>query len=138
MTTITRRRANPVAEMLNWLEDPGLRGLGLVPDIRVEDYVDGDTYVVRAEIPGIDPDKDLDVHLEGDQLVVRGERREEEHDKTRREFHYGSFYRSMTVPPGAKVEDIRATYTDGVLEVRLPVDGAAEEPRHIAVQRSTK
>jgi HSP20 family protein len=26
--------------------------------IRVEDFVEGDDYVVRAELPGIDPDKD--------------------------------------------------------------------------------
>lgn len=137
MSVVARRRSNPVAEMMNWFDESnfGLRGLGMVPEIRVEDFVDDGTYVIRAEIPGIDPEKDLDVHLEGERLVVRGERREEKKEKNRHELHYGSFYRSLPLPTGARAEDISATYTDGVLELRLPYDGEAEAPRQIPVRR---
>ena len=31
------------------------------PGMRVEEYQDGSTLVVKAEMPGIDPDQDVDV-----------------------------------------------------------------------------
>lgn len=137
MTVVTRRRGNPVNDMLSWIEDPrlGFRALGLTPEIRIEDFVRDDTYVLRAEIPGVDPDKDLDVHVSGDHLVVRGSREEEEHEKNRHELHYGSFYRAVRLPEGARVDEIAATYTDGVLEVSLPIDAAAMTPKQIPVHR---
>ena len=49
---------------------------------------------------------------------------------------YGSFARTMTLPQGVKAEEISATFTDGVLEVRVP---KADEvrPRKIAVSSAT-
>jgi HSP20 family molecular chaperone IbpA len=128
MTKDVSRVSSPFAEMLDWLDSGatfGLRSFGLTPYVRVEDFVEGDTYVLRAEMPGIDPDKDVTVSVEDDTLTIRGERREEEKDKHHREFHYGSFTRSVTLPKGVKAEEITASYTDGVLEVRVPK--AAEE-----------
>jgi HSP20 family molecular chaperone IbpA len=139
MSTMIRRRSNPVSEMLNWLEaDPPLpvRGLGLAPYIRVEDFVEDGTYVLRAEMPGIDPEQDLDLSIDGDVLTIRGERTEEEKTKNRHEFHYGSFARSLTLPQGAKADELAASYTDGVLEIRVPMDGESVQPRKIRVQRT--
>lgn len=140
MSTLARRTGR-MEDMLKWLDDSGFpirSGLGLIRDVRIEDYLDDGTYVLRAEIPGIDPDKDLDVLVEDDVLVVRGERRDEEHDKEHREFHYGSFERSVRLPKGARVDEISATYTDGVLEVRLPFDteSPAGTRRMVPVQRT--
>ncbi len=124
MTTIERRRTNPLAEMLSWLDNTDFKGLTLDPQIRVEDYVDDGTYVLRADLPGIDPDQDLDIHVEGGRLVVKGERREEHHDKVRHELHYGAFSRSLPLPSDVNVDDITAHYGDGVLEVRFPLGEA--------------
>ena len=63
----------------------------------------------------------------GDTLTISGERREEIKEKNHRELHYGSFRRTVPLPPGTKVEDVKASYTDGVLEVRVPL-GAPEPP----------
>jgi HSP20 family protein len=55
MTTLARRSTSPIAEMLDWIDQGapfGLRGLGLTPYVRVEDYIDSGTYVLRAEMPG--------------------------------------------------------------------------------------
>jgi HSP20 family protein len=53
----------------------------------------------------------------------REDRTEKSADGTyRSEFHYGSFQRSLTLPPGAMTGNVTATYTDGILEVRVPVD----------------
>jgi HSP20 family molecular chaperone IbpA len=134
MTKDVSRVSSPFAEMLDWLDSGapfGLRSFGLTPYVRVEDFVEDDTYVLRAEMPGIDPDKDVTVSVEDDTLTIRGERREEEKDKHHREFHYGSFTRSITLPRGVKAEEITASYTDGVLEVRVPK--AAEESSAVKV-----
>lgn len=136
MATLARR-SSPVSELLDWLESSPTLGLATMRNIiRVEDFMDGRDYVVRAEMPGIDPDEDVEVSLEGDLLTIRGERREEERDKHHSEFRYGSFTRSVRLPGGAKRSDVTATYDAGVLEVRVPVGDIAEETTKIPVQRT--
>jgi HSP20 family protein len=142
MTTVTRRSGR-VADVLNWLDESGFPrrgGFGLLRDLRVEDYVEDGTYVIRAEVPGIDPEKDLDVYVENGVLVVQGERREQEHDKNHQELHYGLFERALRLPEGVDRADVKATYEDGVLEVRVPfADDERAVPRHrIPVERSAK
>lgn len=103
--------------------------------MRVEEYVDGDTCVVRAEIPDIDPEKDVEVTVEDGMLHIRAERREksERKDKTsyRSEFRYGSFSRTIPLRADVKESDIKATYQDGVLEIRAPM---ASEPKSAATK----
>lgn len=140
MSTLARSKSNPVAEMLNWFESEkpfGVRALGLTPYIRVEDYLEDGVYVLRAEMPGIDPDQDVELVVEDDVLTIRGERRSEEKDKHHRELHYGTFERSITLPRGTKTDDITAAYTDGVLELRVPMEGEPQTRRTIPVQRAT-
>lgn len=57
----------------------------------------------------------------------------EEHSY-RMERSFGSFYRRLPLPEGVKEEDISATYTDGVLEVRTPKAQAEKSaPKKIAI-----
>jgi HSP20 family protein len=92
--------------------------------LRVEEYRDGDSMVVKAEVPGIDPEKDVDITLIGDELRidVRHEETSEHKDKRgyRTEFRYGTFSRAVRLPGPVNETDVRASYTDGVLEVRIP------------------
>lgn len=107
--------------------------------IRVEEYVDGKTLVVRAEMPGVDPDNDIEVTMDEGYLRIRAERQEKEEHKEkgryRSEFRYGSFSRNIPLPDGVKEEDIKATYTNGVLEVRapLPDEAQASEPKKLPI-----
>ena len=139
MATLARRGKSPVAEMLSWLEGgTGLdtRSFGLAPYVRVEDYVDEGTYVLRADMPGIDPDKDVEVTIEGDMVTIHGERREEQKDKNHHELHYGSFSRSVQLPHGTKPDEVSAKYVDGVLEVRIPMVTSGEPSAHkVPIQR---
>lgn len=93
--------------------------------IRVEEMVDGNTLVVRAELPGIDPDKDVEVTVADGVLSIKAERQEKkEHkdkDSYRSEFRYGSFMRRIPLPSGVQQDDVSASYKDGVLEVRAPM-----------------
>lgn len=130
MSTLARRPASPMAEMLDWLESNTpltFTSSGLSPYLRIEDFFEEGEYVVRAEMAGIDPEKDVEVTVDDDMLTISGERREETKEKSRREFHYGSFRRSVSLPKGAQADKISASYTDGVLEVRVPVE-TAESP----------
>lgn len=109
--------------------------------LRVEEFVEEGTLVVRAELPGIDPEKDVDISVADGVLRIRAEREEKsEHKKKgsyRSEFRYGSFARTIALPAGASESDVAATYADGVLEVRVPVAAEpAEAPKKIPVTRS--
>jgi HSP20 family molecular chaperone IbpA len=133
MSTPMRHRGNPIAELLSRFDlEPGM---GLSSSVRVEDYVEGDTYVLRAELPGIDPDKDVEITVDRDVLTISGERREEVKERNRQELHYGSFMRSITLPGDAREKDISASYADGVLEVRVPFDEDQDRTRRIPVRR---
>jgi HSP20 family protein len=97
----------------------------------------GDELVVRADLPGLKKD-DISVDVANNVLTIRGERKEE--SKEEREGYYwherseGSFYRSIPLPEGANVEQARARFEDGVLEVALPAPKEREGGRHIEVR----
>lgn len=92
--------------------------------MRVEEFEEDGTLVVRADLPGIDPDKDVEISLADHTLTIEAERREEEKVEKRnyvsKELRYGSFARAITIPDGVSEADVKASYADGVLEVRIP------------------
>lgn len=106
-----------------------------VDPIRVEEFNEGETRVIRAELAGIDPDKDVELSVEDDVLHIHAERREEEttkeRDYVRREVRYGSFHRDVPLPRGTTVDDVKASYKDGMLEIKIPM------PKN-EMQRSSK
>jgi len=108
--------------------------------IRVEEVVEDGSLVLRAELPGVDPDKDVELVVENGVLTLRAERREESetkgHHRRRSEFRYGSFARRILLPAGATDEDVKATYENGILEVRIPVDGERAEARKIPITQT--
>ena len=119
---------------------PELRGSFAGLDaLRVEEFTEGDHMIVRAEMPGIDPDKDVQISVSDHTLHLRAERREEskteEKGSYRSEFHYGSFARTLPLPVGATDKDVKATYKDGILEVRIPVDRKEAEAKKVPIQR---
>jgi HSP20 family protein len=104
--------------------------------MRVEEFVDDKTLVVRAELPGMDPDKDVQIDVTNGELHIKAERQEKTEHKEkgsyRSEFKYGAFTRTFRLPTGATEADVKATYTDGVLEVRVPL-GEEVEPAPVKV-----
>jgi len=109
--------------------------------MRVEEIHEDDTLVVRAELPGVDPDKDVDISVSDGVLHIEGRREESTEDKKegsyRSEFRYGTFSRDLALPKGVESKQVKASYRDGILEVRIPWPVAkAKEPDRIAVSRS--
>lgn len=107
---------------------------GVFPPLNI--YDDGESLVVKAEIPGIDP-ANLDINATTNSLTVKGERKRPEADDKasfhRRERSYGTFSRSVNLPQEINPEKVYAGYKLGVLEIVLP---KAEEtkPRKIEIQ----
>ena len=97
-------------------------------------YRDGDTYVLNADLPGIDPGS-VDIDVDGQLLTIRAERTLSNGDGVKwitRERQSGSFLRQLSLGQGIDTERISATYTNGVLSVTIPVSEQAK-PRKIAV-----
>jgi len=107
--------------------------------IRVEEYREDGTLVVRADLPGIDPDKDVELTISHGMLHIEAQRREEEKREEkgylRREVRYGSFSRSLPLPEGVTEADIAATYKDGILEIRVP-EPTREPAKRVAIGKS--
>lgn len=95
--------------------------------LRVEEYTDDSTLVIRVDAPGIDPEEDVDVRVHDGVLDIRVERREKSESESdnrtvhRSEVRYGSFRRSVRLPGLASESEVQATYDDGVLEIRVPL-----------------
>jgi HSP20 family protein len=129
------------SRMFDWIDWPGLNTMRETEHmLRVEEYVENDMLVVRAELPGIDPDKDVHVQLRDHTLEIRAERREEQKSEEkgvrRSEFRYGSFFRTISMPESAKESDVDASYADGILEIRVPLEPKhGAEPKAIPVAR---
>jgi HSP20 family protein len=109
---------------LEWVNNLSLFPF-LAPSIRIEEFLEGDSYVIRAELPGIDATKDVTVTYADRELRLHVVRASEEKDRTHSEFHYGSFYRSVPLPAGAREDTIAAEYANGILTIKMLV-GAVE------------
>ena len=95
-----------------------------------------DDLVLRVEVPGV-REKDVAVSITGDLLTVRGERRWEDESKDQKFLHvervYGQFERMIQLPMAVQTDKVKASYREGVLEIKLP---KAEElkPREIKIE----
>lgn len=109
------------------------RSAGVFPPVNI--YDDGEAFLVRAELPGMDKDA-FEISVKGDQLTLRGERKPQQADPKasyhRRERDGGQFRRVVTLPQPVDADKISATYKNGVLEVVLPRVPEAQ-PRKITV-----
>ena len=117
-------------------EPSALKNFNWAP--RVESYRKNGTYVVKADLPGVEA-KDIQVTLEKGCLTIKGERKVDKEVKEKkvecREVFYGSFERCIPVPEGLKTDGVKAKYRDGVLEVTIPVE-EKNPPKKIEVEES--
>lgn len=112
--------------------------IGWFPEIDV--FEKDNRLVTKIDLPGMKKE-DVKVEITDGQLAISGERKREAEEKGeefyRSEREYGSFYRSVPLPEGAKVDDVKATFTDGVLEVSVPLPARPEaKMRKVEIQES--
>jgi len=101
----------------------------------VDIYETDEALVMKAELPGFSKD-DIGIELKENTLVIKGERKHEDEVKEgnyhRMERSYGAFQRAFMLPMTVDQEKVKASYKDGILELRLPKVQAAQ-PKRIAV-----
>ena len=113
---------------------PLLRRNGELPEAwapRMDIFDKDGALTIKAELPGVQKE-DVAITLDDGDLVIRGERKAEsevkEEDYYRMERSYGGFYRRMPLPFEAQAEGIKASFTDGVLEITVPKPTSPPKP----------
>lgn len=94
-----------------------------------------DGYHVALDLPGVDPNS-VDITTERNVLTVRAERRpdySEGDNVLAAERPQGSYTRQLQLGETVDVDNVRASYSDGVLRLTIPMAQAAQ-PRRIEVQ----
>lgn len=97
--------------------------------------------ITRVDLPGMKKE-DVQVEVRDGLLTLSGERKketkEEKDNVYREEREYGSFCRTIPLPKGVKADDVKASFTNGVLEVTMPLPAAAEtNAKKIAISDGT-
>lgn len=125
-------RFDPFRE-LDRLTQPGWTG-ARNPVMPMDAYRDGDQFVVRLDLPGIDPST-IDLTVEKNVLTIAAERRwarAEGVEVLVAERPQGSFRRQLFLGDGLDPDRIDAGYEDGVLSVTIPVAEQAK-PRKVEI-----
>ena len=132
----------PAWSALNW---PSFR-FGRSPEGAwnpgIDVYEKDNRLFTRIDLPGMKKE-DVKVEVSDGHLAISGERKREEEEKEKEfyrcEREYGSFYRAVPLPEGVKVEDVKATFADGVLEVSVPLPVQAKAAvRTVEIQEPAK
>lgn len=105
---------------------------------KVDIFEEGDNFVVKAEIPGMKKE-DIEVNLTDDMVTISGEKKQEEKvekkDYYRLERSYGSFTRSFRLPKEIQTDKAKATFKDGVLEIKVPkTEEAKKKEKKIPIE----
>ena len=132
---------HPVIQLhqeMNRLFENALRGFGLSPtsnelftplsssgllkpelDVAVTDK----EYSITVEVPGVS-EKDVKIEIVDNTMTIRGEKKQEREEKEkdyyRVERSYGSFQRVLSLPEDANQDEVKATFKNGVLTIKMP------------------
>jgi HSP20 family protein len=114
----------------------GLAAGEISPSIDV--FEEGDDVVVKAELPGMKKE-DLSVNFSDGTVTISGEKRQEE-KIDQKNYHmiersFGSFTRSLRMPAEVQTDKAKATFKEGVLEIRVPkTEEAKKKERKIPIE----
>jgi HSP20 family protein len=144
-------RVPQLYDMEQWFEDAwrkpfSLFGPSMWPDSRaveryeispnVDLYEEEDEIVLNVDLPGVKKD-DIKIDLSEDILTLSGEKKRtekfEKEDYYRCERSFGSFIRRFELTRGMDLENIKAHFEDGVLEVKIPIKEAEKQHKKIVV-----
>lgn len=126
-------RFDPFRE-LDRLSQPGWPMTSRAAVMPMDAYRDGDHFVVRLDLPGVDP-ATIDLTIEKNVLSIAAERRWDQPDGLEivvAERPQGSFSRQLFLGEGLDAEHIAAAYDNGVLTVTVPVAEQAK-PRKVEI-----
>ncbi len=126
---------DPFRELDRWFDlgPIGRPGWNWMP---MDVYREGDHVTVRFDLPGVDRDS-IDVTVEQHTLTVTANRSWEPTDEMtvlNRERPMGTVTRQLFLGDGLDLDQLSASYDDGVLTIVIPVSEEAR-PRHIEIGR---
>jgi HSP20 family protein len=137
-------RPEPLAadfdRLFNTLFDRGTQSTAVQRWVPAMDLVEHDDhFLLRADLPGLSDD-DVSLEFHDGSLTISGERKAEhaQHERGyyRLERQFGSFSRTLTLPDGIDPEQVKASFTNGVLEVWIPKP-EQRKPRRIPIGASS-
>ena len=103
----------------------------------VEVRQQGNNIVVSAELPGLSKD-DVHVEVTDEGLAISGERKREHEERREGYYHsersYGRFYRLVPLPENANVDQVRASFNNGVLEITAPAPQSERKRREVPIE----
>jgi HSP20 family protein len=103
---------------------------------RVDITENGNEYILRADLPGIDKN-DINIVIENGTLRIEGEKKAEHKKENDKYYHversYGKFSRSFGLPEEIDAERVDAKMVNGVLELTLPKNEKAK-PKQLQVK----
>jgi len=105
----------------------------------IDAYRDGDEFVVEFDLPGVDT-ASIELTVEKNVLTVHADRRRNTGDGVEMlvgERPQGTFSRQLFLGETLDTDAIAATYTDGVLTLRVPVAEKAK-PRRVPINLAQK
>ena len=137
--SMMRRMSEELDRFWGESNEPGSRERSWTPAVELMQR-EGN-IVVRAELPGLKPE-DVKLEITDDAIVLEGERKEEREENKGAlhvtERRYGRFYRTIPLPEGAKTDDARAKFENGVLEVTVPTEEPKSKRREISIEGASK
>lgn len=93
--------------------------------------------VVKANLPGVSKDN-VEVVVTEDAVTIKGEAKEESEVKEknyyRKELSYGAFQRVIPLPVPVKSDEAKATFKDGILEIRAPKQEVSPKGKKINIE----
>ena len=117
---------------------PGLRGRGFSPRVDVYYTDNPPRAVVKVDLAAVDPG-DVALEIRGRQLLIAGERRPTEAGGRlyqQIEIEHGPFKRVVELGADVVAEEASASYTDGVLQVEIPLAEPDESVRRVPISDS--
>ena len=116
----------------------GLRGRGFSPRVDVYYTDNPPRAVVKVDLAAVDPG-DVALEIRGRQLLIAGERRPTEAGGRlyqQIEIEHGPFRRVVELGADVVANEASASYTDGVLQVEIPLAEPDESVRRVPISDS--
>ena len=139
--SLFRRMADELDRALQPVSTEGEanQAIAWIPTVEVSER-DG-KFNILAELPGLSPNE-VRVEVDNDALVIQGERKMERESNEggvrRSERQFGFFYRRIPLPEGGDLEQAKARFHDGVLEISIPAPKRESNRRQIQIESGSK
>jgi len=84
---------------------------------------DNDNYYINAELAGVNKE-DINLDISDNKVSIRAEKKEEKEENNKKshfsEIYYGSFFQSYPLSTPVDVDNVKATFKNGVLRLKIP------------------